>query len=702
MQRWITAFKEALAEREGWRLLGEPKAIGAGAVAGINISMDENDLQVFVFIPVNYPYSRMRFSPYGKEGLAHQMPGGWLCIQAAHAMGDLNLVRADLQGLNDWIKQFLVEGQQDSHFEMLRSVSNPEMCVLFDESEPLIPGHRTDTDTGTCQMYPVSHHSKGLFLADGLGGQTAGWAKHFKDGDKFRASWAWLPEAPLNEWNMIVDRWEDLESVLPAKLFSFLVDAEKAPFHDTGKKVQKYHFLFVGYPIPRADGKMEKFWDVLLIRRSLLKPANLKQGVPFGVKGLSPEIERGESKNAAYERMFGRRGGLGESLREQRILIMGTGALGSRLSSLLVKGGARNLSLMDYDVVEPGNLCRGDFRLEQVNQIKTLAMKENLHQLSPYAQIRKFKRLIYFEDGYPDRLVQELWLSEFDLIIDCTANFTLAVYLDQLAIGAPILNLSITAGARELVCATGKPMATELQDIFDRVLARPWADGEVWEGAGCTAPTFEAAQLDIDPLLGLALREIDRRLEAQSSLTSFLVHRQLEGDLVGVQVTGDFVGYKWRSYFQPELKVSVKIRRSALEQIEKMTKNHVPEEYGGILLGSCTHDRKEARIYEVYHPKTYQAGPAHFERPPEEMNDFLQQRHKASGGKIDYLGEWHSHPTGPLAPSAVDKQSMKEIASLKSVNTKLPILLIRTAHGGCTTVKIYIYQGEKLHVCESI
>jgi len=702
MQRWITAFKEALAERKGWRLAVHPQTIGFGAGTQIIIPMDETELQVFVFIPVNYPYSRMRFSPRGKEVFAHQMPSGFLCIQPAHATGELNLMKADLQGLNDWVERFLIEGQTDSHFEMLRHVSNPEICVLFDEFEPLSQEHGPYPDKGTCRMYPVSSHSKGLFLADGLGGKPADWAEHFKGGDQFRASWAWLPKAPLNEWSMVVDHWADLEAVLPSNLFPFLVEAENAPVRDAGKKLQKYHYLFLGYPIPRADGKMEKSWDVLLIKRSLLKPANLRPGEPFEVKGLPPKIERGESKNAAYERMFGRRGGLGERLRAQRILIMGTGALGSRLSSLLVKGGAKNLSLMDYDVVEPGNLCRGDFRLEQVNKEKTLALEENLRQLSPFVQINRLSPLILFEDGHTNRSEQESLLSEFDLIVDCTANFTLAVYLDQLTFRTPILNLSITSGARELVCATGKPMETELRDIFDRVLARPWADGEVWEGAGCTAPTFEAAQLDIDPLLGLALLEIDRRFENQNSLTSFLAHRQLEDGIAGIQITGDFISYKWRSYFQPELGVSVKIHRSALEQIEKMTKEHIPKEYGGILLGSCTHDRKEARIYEVYHPKKYQAGPAHFERPPEEMNHFLQKRYKESKGKIDYLGEWHSHPTGPLAPSSLDKQAMKEIASLKSVNTNLPILLIRTASGGCTTVKIYIHQGEKLHVCEPI
>ncbi len=74
--------------------------------------------------------------------------------------------------------------------------------------------------------------------------------------------------------------------------------------------------------------------------------------------------------------------------------IMGLGGLGSPLAVALTRVGVGKLLLADFDVVEPSNLNRQQYFVDQIGKKKTEALKENLLRMNPYINIETIdKRL---------------------------------------------------------------------------------------------------------------------------------------------------------------------------------------------------------------------------------------------------------------------------------------------------------------------
>lgn len=67
--------------------------------------------------------------------------------------------------------------------------------------------------------------------------------------------------------------------------------------------------------------------------------------------------------------------------------IAGLGGLGSAIAVALTRTGIGKLILADFDVVEPSNLNRQQYFVEQIGQPKTEALKDNLARINPYVTV---------------------------------------------------------------------------------------------------------------------------------------------------------------------------------------------------------------------------------------------------------------------------------------------------------------------------
>ncbi|NOY80141.1 MAG: sulfur carrier protein ThiS adenylyltransferase ThiF [Kiritimatiellaeota bacterium] len=67
--------------------------------------------------------------------------------------------------------------------------------------------------------------------------------------------------------------------------------------------------------------------------------------------------------------------------------IAGLGGLGSTVAVALVRTGIGKLVLADFDVVEPSNLNRQQYTVEQIGLYKTDALREVLGKINPYVEI---------------------------------------------------------------------------------------------------------------------------------------------------------------------------------------------------------------------------------------------------------------------------------------------------------------------------
>ncbi|XAM36604.1 hypothetical protein TPHSE_08800 [Terrisporobacter petrolearius] len=73
-----------------------------------------------------------------------------------------------------------------------------------------------------------------------------------------------------------------------------------------------------------------------------------------------------------------------EKLKAGRVAILGLGGLGSNIAISLARIGVGKLILVDYDVVEPSNLNRQQYFIDDIGKYKAEAMKEHLDKINPF------------------------------------------------------------------------------------------------------------------------------------------------------------------------------------------------------------------------------------------------------------------------------------------------------------------------------
>lgn len=101
-------------------------------------------------------------------------------------------------------------------------------------------------------------------------------------------------------------------------------------------------------------------------------------------------IRRGEVPTAAeMEHLLHARHtpGVHAVLQRATVGVMGLGGLGSPLALALARMGIGRLRLADYDVVEPSNLNRQHYFIDQIGQLKTAALKATIARVNPYVAV---------------------------------------------------------------------------------------------------------------------------------------------------------------------------------------------------------------------------------------------------------------------------------------------------------------------------
>jgi len=81
--------------------------------------------------------------------------------------------------------------------------------------------------------------------------------------------------------------------------------------------------------------------------------------------------------------------GVHERVRRARVGVAGCGGLGSTLAVALARTGVGGLVLVDFDVVEPSNLNRQQFFVDQIGERKVDALAANLARINPYVAIER-------------------------------------------------------------------------------------------------------------------------------------------------------------------------------------------------------------------------------------------------------------------------------------------------------------------------
>ena len=500
----------------------------------IDTQEGEDPLKWEVYIFPSYPmkiegretiwFCNPKLLPY-----PHIMAGGVLCIHTTDCLTPEGQLRQDLEQLKNWVDKYYVNKEVNEHYEHLvvnsSLVEGAEHHYLFTDLEEELP----DNDYGTVRLCPLHKSSRGnvkteTYLACGFTSdrvykskeRLCDWNEYYREYAPLEPEglYCMLKQAPASYNKFILKSYQELDGLF--------TQTQKDYIHKKVKEYQrgtaKWCPVFCGYTTPQD----RVHWQVLLLDIKHPPLQGISYSTPQGKVWQSiftdAKILWANSDNASYEYFFGR-GAMHSELAHKKIFIIGLGAVGSILAKTLVRCGARHIDLYDYDVKEPGNICRSEYEIFNGIGDKASELQYLLYRVSPFVDCR-IKNILfdYLAKSLAPEKVQEA-LDEYDVIFDCTTDNHLMVLLDSLHLKAQVVNLSITNHAKELTCVFSPQVTKCIELLYSHLLEQ--AKSDMFHPSGCWNPTFRASYNDIALMVQYALRHCIRMLSGDEPISNF-------------------------------------------------------------------------------------------------------------------------------------------------------------------------------------
>jgi len=223
------------------------------------------------------------------------------------------------------------------------------------------------------------------------------------------------------------------------------------------------------------------------------------------------------------------------AISSKTVAVVGAGALGSQIASLLARAGVGHFLLVDPDVFTAGNRVRHELDLTDVGRYKTAGLADRLRRLNPRCEVRERRQRLGGLDApmlsaiqaEDDQLASELIGA--DLIVNSSADSTAGFHCAKLACGTgtPVLHAWVGPGAwggRILIQRDG-PQPSGCTECLAR-----WQEGggveipplpedphpvEVLE-AGCADPSFTGPGFELTAAAAAAVRVAAQLLAEQA------------------------------------------------------------------------------------------------------------------------------------------------------------------------------------------
>lgn len=659
-----------------------------------------------IAVPHNYPLTHPNsdnisiiFKNKKYIGLNHINLDGSVCF---HPDKDDDFDRKllyEIQCLKQWIKDYYILKKEDDNYSYLihKTESDCVNKLYFTNTK----NNFSKNSFGTFNYFIFSDDKLGekkfsvkkLFRLGFDKGKVDTWSdtfvKELKGKTSRKGLYYFIEEEPLMKKNIgrkAIENWDELKDYLSGDFIEKLYLGLKRDFNNN-YYYENSLFLIIGYKIPN-NINYEEHWDLIRIPKKSIPIDSIKipkdeqtnPKIRFEHILKTNKINWGTTENIDYSRFFGR-GKLDNKITNSNILIIGCGAIGSSLSENLVRGGAKNIILMDFDSTKGGNLCRANYELKDMIFPKTNGLIDRLKSISPFVDLAvEYDKLNKFDL----KILGDVFNKKIDIIFDCSTDTEVTYIIDKLNFTGKTFSLAITNNAKSFVSITGKNLTKQAKIIFDFVENET---PSYFEGTGCGYPTFEANYNDINALLNVGLKVINNNYSKNKNHESFIIQPDF-----GDEFIIDIEAYEY--YNLNDINSAIHISKSVLKRIEEETKFHYPKEFGGVFVGYKSD--VNFIITDILIPDEYKNGTTIFIREPGTLNERLLEIHKMTNGKIEYLGEWHSHPNGSTTPSSTDIYAMEIISKDKNINIDRPLLMIVEVDKASFGKDLYIYDNKKL------
>lgn len=533
------------------------------------------ETQWFVVIEKNYPLGSVKFYPSKENSITrtfhHQMYNGdsnpKLRWRSGNLCLDSNLKIFGNLGLD--IEPLAYEEKLLWHFKRaLLWLFHAEQNKLISPQDPFeLPDFNVCLDTvafienessfnkweNVSQIYGLvdftqfdNHSPKTLLVMNFnyLNGEQLyepDWSSYIREKAlttiKSTGGWILLDNVPFIEPWQAPMNWGDLKKCCEKQNLDLLGILKKVCSHLRRESVP---ILLIGFPIREKFNSKPKsiYWQPLILSnlnkfsRKINGFRNTETYNWFKDKITifkdNQSIQWLNTENWDESELFSR-GSANHEVSNSSMLFLGAGSVGSILSELVVRNGAKELTIVDSDKFFAGNIVRHTLKLDDINSYKAESLKKRLLNISPYVEVKSINKNFPLNDN-------SIHPSDFDIIFDCTGEDEV---LNELA-NTPsttqknFFSISLGYGAKRLFLFYCQNHSFEYKAF--KTLINPWLLKEQSEtqnisfpreGLGCWHPVFPARSDDVWLMISSAFKVIEEKISTLNKITALYVFEQI-------------------------------------------------------------------------------------------------------------------------------------------------------------------------------
>lgn len=378
------------------------------------------------------------------------------------------------------------------------------------------------------------------------------WGKHLSKTNispPINAPWILLKQPP------VINEWQAPETL------GDLIDACNSQHIDVMNVLKnvvskirdgKRHLLLLGFPVPKTFGGEPEivFWKALYLpvvsygKKTAKGFRTNQQG--WWLRDKSEVLTRktkldwiiSENWN---QQEISQRGKMNDFLLRKKMLLVGAGCVGASVAEILVRSGIYNLTVVDSDIFEVGNLSRHVLNVGNIGELKELSLCSYLNSLNPHANVEVINDTLTIDEEFKTNIA----LDKYDIIIDCTGeNSVLDVFQRaDFRKSHIIASISVGLGAKHLYMTIMNGTTFYFNSFYKLISPYIQSERDLFDdynlprnGIGCWHPTFPARSDDVWLAAATAVKAIENYIITKSEKTLSIVYEQREND-------GIFEGY---------------------------------------------------------------------------------------------------------------------------------------------------------------
>lgn len=366
-----------------------------------------------------------------------------------------------------------------------------------------------------------------------------------------------------------------------------------------------------------------------------------------------------------------------------KIVAMGLGALGSHAFNNLIRTGFGEWTTIDKDILLPHNLARHVLGGSAVGYAKANALAVDANDIIDGEPIAKEIVADVLDPGDAADAVANSF-AEAEVLFDMSASIAVARHLarDREVPGRRISAFLNPMGTDLVILAEDATRSIRLDSLemqYYRTLASDTQyaghlrtnDGKVRYGHSCRDVSSRISQELVALHGAIASRAFRNALKEQ-------------GASIDIWRSDEYLAVQ-RHHFTPVPIIEERIGDWILctdqflqEKVRRQREEKLPCETGGVLIGSYDMERRIVYVVDtVLSPADSNEQPTIYIRGSQGLRSEVERINAATGGWLEYVGEWHSHPEGHSAQySSTDKTLFEWLTEMMAMDGHPPLMLI--------------------------